>query len=195
MKSSTPRAAPNACSPSAATFVSRSRNAGRSRPRASSAAIGTSRNCGPRLGVSRTTPVRGSTGPGDEIPIPAMLAATSEPASCRARVAASMHRATMTEGPCSVGVGRSLRVSRVPSGSMTAARMRVPPRSTAMTGREDRAKPLRLIVEKGLDSSRGPVPDPLRQSRSRRSGGAAARRSAGQTKTPAGVPAGVEWYR
>jgi hypothetical protein len=95
------------------------------------------------------TPVYGSIGPGDETPIPAMPAAISEPASSRARRAASTHDRTMPAGPCSVGVGRSLRAMRVPSGSMTAARILVPPRSTAMTGREDRAKPLVSIVEEG----------------------------------------------
>ena len=53
--------------------------------------------------------------------------------------------------PRSSGVGRSMRASRVPSGRTTAARIRVPPRSTAMTGREDRAKPLVSIVETRLE--------------------------------------------
>jgi hypothetical protein len=64
--------------------------------------------------------------------------------------AASMQSASTAAGPSSFGVGRSKRACRVPSGSTIAARIRVPPRSTAMTGREDRAKPLVSFVRDGF---------------------------------------------
>src|SRR5882672_12347556 len=147
MKSSQSRAAPKARSPRAATFVSRSRNAGSPSASESAAVSGMSRNLGPRFGGSTMTPVRGSTGPGEDRPMPAITAATSVGAPARASLAASMQPATTAAGPSSLGVGRSILASRAPSGRTTAARIRVPPRSTAMTGREDRAKPLDSIWE------------------------------------------------
>jgi hypothetical protein len=76
--------------------------------------------------------------------MPAIASAMPAGASARARRAASRHAATTAPGPWSLGVGRSFRASRVPSGWTIAARICVPPRSTAMTGREDRAKPLQI---------------------------------------------------
>src|SRR6266550_5339753 len=111
------------------------------------------RNSGPRLGGSTTTPVPGSTGPGEDTPIPAICSATSRLTPSRAARAAMRQCSTLAAGPSAVGVPRSMRARRVPSGRTTAARIRVPPRSTAMTGREDRAKPLGLRSgrsEKGL---------------------------------------------
>jgi hypothetical protein len=141
MKSSSPFAAPKARSPRAATLVSRSRNAGRPRAAPSSGASGMSRKLGPRLGGSMTWPVRGSSGPGDETPMPTIASATSRRTSSRAVRAAWMQASTTAAGPCSFGVSRSTRARRLPSGRTTAARIWVPPRSTAMTGWESRAKP------------------------------------------------------
>ena len=63
-------------SPSAATFVSRSRNVGSPRAASTSRASGMSWKSGPRFGGSTTVPMNGSTGPGEEIPIPASWSAT-----------------------------------------------------------------------------------------------------------------------
>src|SRR5262245_19386134 len=185
MKSSKPRAAPNACSPRAATFVSRSRNAGRSSDSASAAAIGMSRKSGPRFGGSTTTPAKGSTGPGDEIPIPARASRTEAGTSSRARLATSRQASTMAAGPACVGVSRSVRPSREPSGRTIAARIRVPPRSTAMTGREDRAKPLVSIGEIHRSFYQSGSAIPTRPE-------LGARHSHAKSRTPAGYPAGVE---
>jgi hypothetical protein len=53
-----------------------------------SSAITTFRKPAPRFGGSRTIPRFGSTGPGDEIPIPAIAAATFDGADSRALVRA-----------------------------------------------------------------------------------------------------------
>ena len=179
-------------SPSAATFVSRSRNAGRS---SASRELRGERDVPElRAEVGRLDDDAGrtgSTGPGDEMPMPAMLAATSAGVAAGARVAARRRtRRRRPRDPRRLGVGRSLRASRVPSGWMTAARIRVPPRSTAMTGREDRAKPLVSIVGRARILAVGrfwtaAAPDPAHIARQCR--------SARKTKTPAGRPAGVRW--
>ena len=69
--------------------------------RASAAAIGMSRNSGPRFGGSTTTPPNGSTGPGDEMPMPATASRDRRPAPPRARCRATSRQAsTMAAGPC-----------------------------------------------------------------------------------------------
>ena len=76
--------------------------------------------------------------PGRGIPMPASWSATVAGAADRADRSAAMQAATIAAGPSALGVRVALRASREPSGRTTAARMWVPPRSSARTGRGDR---------------------------------------------------------
>jgi hypothetical protein len=79
--------------------------------------------------------------PGLEIPMPMIDARTSSGARSRAAMSAATHASTTAAGPSSLGVSVATRVSREPSGWTTAARIWVPPRSSARTRRDSRAKP------------------------------------------------------
>src|SRR5450759_1312789 len=153
MKSSQARAAPKAISPRAATLVSRSRKTGKPSLAPSSAAIGTSLNPGPMLGVCRTTPRQGSTGPGLEMPIPTSAERISSGTCSRAQTRAASQASRMAPGPSAIGVRTLVRASRDPSSRTTAARTCVPPTSSARTGRADRGKPSNLDMVRRLDNS------------------------------------------
>ena len=73
--------------------------------------------------------------------MPSIAAAASAGALVRACSRRSRHLWTMAWGPEPVGVSASVRDAREPSERTTAARIRVPPRSRARTGRRDRARP------------------------------------------------------
>ncbi len=141
MKSAQPRAAPKACSPRAATFVSRSRNAGRPSLFSISAAIGTSMKSAPMLGVPSTTPRHGSSGPGLEMPMPTTTLLISSGALMMTSRKAASHASRIASGPSATGVRPLVMTTRVPSSMTTAARMFVPPTSRARTGRADIDKP------------------------------------------------------
>ena len=193
MKSSQPRAAPKARSPSAATFVSRSRNAGRPSASASprragrrgSAARGSAARPRRPLRVDRSG--RRDADAGDR------PRRASAGASC-AGVARGLdgRRQGRRRARRRSGSGDRSGRCRVPSGWTIAARIRVPPRSTAMTGREDRAKPRfrscgarASLAAEGLPASPPAPPDC-------RAGPASRDRAVPpETKTPAGRPAGV----
>src|SRR3954470_8070276 len=132
-KSWMPRAAPNACSPSAATLVSRSRTAGRSRASATAPASSTLRNPGPTFGGSMITPRTVSTGPGAAIPIATGRAWTAA-TSCATSRSWPMHAATTASGPADPGVAAWDRATTTPPGVTTPARIRLAPRSSASTG-------------------------------------------------------------
>src|SRR3954470_3397740 len=138
-KSRMPRAAPNACSASAATFVSRSRTAGRSKGSATARPRSSLRTPGPTFGGSMITPRSVSTGPGAAIPIATGRAWTAA-TSCATSRSWPMHAPTTASGPAYPGVAAWDRATTTPSGVTTPARIRLAPRSSASTGPSGRSR-------------------------------------------------------
>src|SRR3990172_1121573 len=131
-----PRAAPNSISARAATFVSRSRAAGKPSAAPIGSRNGTSVKPGPKFGGSISTPVRGSSGPGEASPSPTMDRLISGDTAPAADCSSSIQARITACGPSAPGVRRSARDRIRPSAVTTAARIRVAPRSRARTGPE-----------------------------------------------------------
>src|SRR5215218_1311621 len=129
-RSSKPRPAPSRCSARVAATTSLPTTT-RLAPRASATSVpsGTgSRNPG-RLAAPNSSPVAGSTRPGEPIPMPASLPAATL-ASLAAALTTVTISATTAAGPPSVGVLPLASPSRLPPPSTTTPWTLVPPRST-----------------------------------------------------------------
>ncbi|OLB12605.1 MAG: hypothetical protein AUH07_07685 [Gemmatimonadetes bacterium 13_2_20CM_70_9] len=124
-----PRAAPRHHSPKIAQLASLSSVAGI--PSAPATRSRSGKLTQPRLGVSSTTPVVVSSGPGDPIPSPAI--SLPRAAAIEAR-ASFMMRLSTPSAPCSGSVGSETRPSTSePSSATVPATMFVPPMSIPTT--------------------------------------------------------------